>query len=230
MMLPPAVGATGQFTSRNWDGYISYKSNEGTDFNVVKAKWVQPSVSCPQPDAWSVFWVGLDGWWNDTVEQGGSSAECVDGTPQYAVWWEMYPTNAIQTVFSINPGDTIKASVTYKSSTATFIIVVTDLTSGQSFTEDEQCAQGLTCARSSADVIAEDVGQYGGNGFFPLADYGTMSFTGSKITNTSGNTGSFTDNKWLRAAVTESADGVTYATVSKLLNAGTSFSAQWQHQ
>lgn len=56
-----------------------------------------------------MFWVGLDGWWDDTVEQGGTSARCVNGTPQYATWWEMYPTNAIQTVFSINAGDSIRS-------------------------------------------------------------------------------------------------------------------------
>ena len=226
-MLPTAT-ATGQFTSRNWDGYLSYASNEGTDFNVVKAKWVEPAVTCPAANAWTVFWVGLDGWWNDTVEQGGTSARCVNGVPQYATWWEMYPTNSIQTVFAINAGDSMKASVTYRASGATYVITVQDLTSGQSFTEDEQCASNLTCGRSSAEVIAEDVGTSGGS-FFPLADYGTMGFGGSSITDTTGHTGSFTDKHWLTAAVTEASGGTTYATVSKLANAGKAFKATWNH-
>jgi hypothetical protein len=82
---------------------------EGTDLDVVRAKWTQRAVTCPTANAWAVFWVGLDGWWDDTVEQGGTSARCVNGTPQYATWWEMYPTNAIQTVFSINAGDSIRS-------------------------------------------------------------------------------------------------------------------------
>lgn len=227
--LLPTTAATGQFTSRNWDGYLTYASNEGTDFKVVKAKWIQPAVTCPADNAWTVFWVGLDGWWNDTVEQGGTSAECVNGTPQYASWWEMYPTNAIQTVFSINAGDTMKASVTYQTSDATYVITVKDITSGQSFTENEQCASNLTCDRSSAEVIAEDVGMFGGDGFFPLADYGTMGFGGSSITDTSGHTGSFSNPHWLRAAITEASGGTTYATVSKLANEGKAFKATWNH-
>ena len=106
----PADGVTsGQFDSRNWDGYFTYVASEATDFNSVKASWVEPAVTCPASNAWTVFWVGLDGWWNDTVEQGGSSARCVGGTPQYDLWWEMYPTNGIQlmTGIVVRAGDAI---------------------------------------------------------------------------------------------------------------------------
>jgi hypothetical protein len=222
-------GSSAQFTSRNWDGYITYASDEGTDFNVVKATWVQPAVTCPQPNAWTVFWVGLDGWWNDTVEQGGSSAECVNGVPQYATWWEMFPTNAITTVFSISAGNKITARVTYKPATTTFVISVKDITTGRSFTEHEQCASDITCDRSSADVIAEDVGEFGGSSFFPLADYGTMGFRGASVTDTAGHSGTITGSNWLNAAVTESAGGITYASVSALDRTGNGFRATWQH-
>jgi hypothetical protein len=109
-----ASGVTsGQFSTRNWDGYLTYVSSEAKDFNSVKATWVQPVITCPVANAWTVFWVGLDGWWNDTVEQGGSSARCVGGIPQYDLWWEMYPTNSIQlmTGIAVGAGDTIRASV-----------------------------------------------------------------------------------------------------------------------
>lgn len=221
--------STAQFTSRNWDGYITYASDEGTDFNAVKATWVQPAVTCEQPKAWTVFWVGLDGWWNNTVEQGGSSAQCIAGTPQYTLWWEMFPTNAIQTMNVISAGDTITASVTYDPVSTDFVIKVRDVTSGRGFTRHEQCASNISCDRSSADVIAEDVGHFGGGTFFPLADYGTMSFTASRITDTAGTSGSFTRKAWLNAAVTESAGGTTYATVSPLTDHGRAFSATWAH-
>jgi Peptidase A4 family len=225
----PAAGRGTAFTSRNWDGYISYLSSQATDFNVVRATWTQPAVKCEKPNAWTVFWVGLDGWLDNTVEQGGSSAQCSNGTPQYTTWWEMYPTNSIQTVFTISPGDHLSASVTYMTATATFVIKVSDLTSGHSFTKNEKCANNLTCNRSSTDVIAEDVGEFGGGSFFPLADYGTVSFGGSKITDTAKHTGSFTDTSWLHAAVKEAAGGVTYATVSALSGGGAAFKATWKH-
>ncbi len=220
---------TAQFTSRNWDGYITYVATHGTDFNAVKATWVQPSVVCHPLNAWTVFWVGLDGWWNNTVEQGGSSAQCINGTPNYTLWWEMFPTNAIQPVLTISAGDTITASVVFDPASAKFVIRVKDVTSGQSFTRRPACASNIVCDRSSADVIAEDVGHVGGSTFFPLADYGTMSFTGSKITDLAAHSGGFSRNTWLNAAVTESAAGTTYATVSTLSNHGKDFSATWQH-
>jgi hypothetical protein len=218
-----------QFVSRNWDGYNSYVSTEGTDFDAVSATWVQPTVTCPQPNAWAVFWVGLDGWWDDTVEQGGTSAQCLSGTPSYTAWWEMYPTNAIQEVFSISAGDKMTAGVTYTVATHTFVITVKDVTSGHSFTRKELCGAGLTCNRSSAEAIAEDVGLYPGPGYYPLANYGRMSFSGSQMTDISGHTGSFTDSAWLHGSVTEMSGGVTYAKVSALSATGAKFTAIWNH-
>ena len=162
------------------------------------------------------------------MEQGGTSAECIGGVPQYETWWEMYPTNAITTVFAINPGDEMTASVTYEQGTSTFVITVSDATSGQSFTMDEQSASDLSCERSSADVIAEDVGKFNGS-YYPLADYNTMKFTHSVIKDDSSNSGSFTDSNWLNAAVTEKSGSTTYATVSVLNSKGDNFSATWRH-
>lgn len=226
---PMGLEGSTMFTSRNWAGYIGYLSSHGTDFKAVKATWTQPTVTCEKANAWTVFWVGLDGWWNDTVEQGGTSAQCVNGTPHYQTWWEMFPTNAIQTVFSINPGDTMTAGVTFQPATSTFVITVRDTTSGNSFTRREQCGSGIACDRSSADVVAEDVGHFPGSGYFPLADYQTTSFGSASITDSGGHAGSFTDAAWLRAAVTEQSSGVTYATASPLAKAGTSFRATWKH-
>src|SRR5579859_3214643 len=129
------AGGGTTFMSRNWDGYTSYAKSAGqTEFNSVHGTWVQPAVTCTRPNAWTVLWVGLDGWFDDTVEQGGSSAQCVNGVPQYTTWWEMFPTNAIQTVFTVRPGDTIDATVTFSTTTQVFTIAVRDVTTGQSFT------------------------------------------------------------------------------------------------
>jgi Peptidase A4 family len=229
---PTVADASQQFTSRNWDGYITYASSHGTDFNTVKATWVQPSVTCAAAGAWTVFWVGLDGWWDNTVEQGGSEARCgaAGGPATYSLWWEMFPTNAIQTVLAINSGDTISASVSYVTTTSMFTITVKDLTSGTSFSKHEACATNLVCSRSSADVITEDVGKFGSNAYFPLADYGTMGYTNAGATDTAGHKGSISGKNWLNAAVSEISGGVTYATVTRLSAHGTAFSAIWQHQ
>ena len=229
---PAMINGSQRFTSRNWDGYITYASSESTDFSAVAATWIQPSVTCEAKGAWTVFWVGLDGWFNDTVEQGGTQAECgsVGGTAAYSMWWEMYPTNSIQTVLAIHPGDKITASVKFAKATSEYTIKVKDATSGKSFTRQEQCASGLVCDRNSADVITEDVGHYPGSGYFPLADYGTMGYTNAKVTDTAGASGSISASDWLNASVTESAGTTTYASVTPLSAQGSSFDAVWHHQ
>jgi len=229
---PATINGSHRFTSRNWDGYLTYTSSESTDFSTVAASWIQPTVTCEAKNAWTVFWIGLDGWFNDTVEQGGTQAQCgtVGGTPAYSMWWEMYPTNSIQTVLVINPGDEITASVRFVAATSVFTIKVTDVTSGKSFTRREQCASGLTCDRSSADVITEDVGRYGGSGYFPLANYGTMGYTKAKVTDTAGETGTISASEWLNSSVTEKEGTTTYATVTPLSAHGSSFDTVWNHQ
>jgi len=229
--VPALSTGSQQFASRNWDGYVTYTAAQGADFNEVKATWVQPTVTCETAGAWTVFWVGLDGWFNNTVEQGGSEAYCntTGGTPAYNLWWEMFPTNAIQTTLAINPGDKITADVRYVKSTSTFVIRVSDETSEQSFTTDQLCAVGLVCQRSSTDVITEDVGNFSG-GYYPLANYGTMRYTDAQVRNKSDVRGSISGKHWFNGAVTESSGGTNYASVSPLSHEGTSFSTTWLHQ
>ena len=229
---PARPGGSQHFPSRNWAGYITYDAGGTTDFNSVSATWVQPVVKCQTAQAWTVFWIGLDGWFDGTVEQGGSSAYCptAGGKPQYSLWWEMFPTNAIQSVLATAAGDTVTASVTYSAHRSTFTITVKDLTSGKHFTRHEHCGGGQTCQRSSTDVITEDVGRFGAGNFFPLANYGTMSYANAAAQDVAGHSGSISGSHWLNAAVTETAGGVTYATVSALSSAGRSFSTTWKHQ
>jgi hypothetical protein len=220
------------YTSNNWDGYFATAANEGTDFTAVSATWTQAAVTCGgTAQQWAGFWVGMDGWWNDVVEQGGSEAQCINGSPQYNVWWEMYPFNAIQTGFAIHAGDTIKGSVTYVPSTQMFDIAVKDVTTGQTLTENTPCQSGQQgCPRTSADIISEDITNLGTGQLFPLPDYGTETYTSASVTNTSGHTGSLSDSAWQLGDVTEVSGGVTKQTTSALNSAGTSFTTTWKHQ
>src|SRR5437773_12177051 len=57
--------------SLNWSGYSAFAS--GTTFTDVKASWVAPSVSCPSGKGqYSSFWVGIDGYNSNSVEQTGT--------------------------------------------------------------------------------------------------------------------------------------------------------------
>ena len=229
--LPGGARAT-TYTSAIWDGYVSTPKPGGAPFREVQARWVQPAVSCDpsRPVMNAVHWVGLDGWTNASVEQGGTLANCQNGTASYEAWWEMYPYNGIQNSFAINAGDTISASVTYLTSSALFSIVVKDLTSGHSLTENIACQPGMGgCPRTSAEVISEDpTGGSDRDGAFYLPDYGTMSYTGASMTDDSGSTGTFTDTAWNTSEVNEvSSNNITKQTTSALTANGSSFSTTW---
>jgi hypothetical protein len=215
-------------TSRNWGGYVVTGPSGGT-FDIVSATWTQPAVTCPSANAWVVFWVGFDGWFDGTVEQGGSSARCINGVPQYNTWWEMFPTNAIQTVFSISPGDSISSTVVFSSSNSVYTITVNDNTTRASFQHSATCGSGLTCNRSSAEWIAEPPGS-GGNNFFPLANYGTAQIRECGARDAAFHAGGINASTWTATTVQEQSGGITYATPGAVSSDGLRFPITWNHQ
>ena len=167
--LTPATGPNATAYSYNWSGYVASAGTE--TFTAVTSTYVQPPVRCPVSGAYTVFWVGLDGWYNNTVEQDGTLAYCNGSTPEYSAWWEMYPTNYIQWSIPISPGDTIQALARYAQ--GQYVLTVRDKTKRTHTTTHQLCAPTLVCARSTAEWVIERPG-YGGNNFAPLADWGTM--------------------------------------------------------
>ncbi|MET9000993.1 G1 family glutamic endopeptidase [Amycolatopsis sp. NPDC004169] len=231
-LAPAVAGPLVEATSRNWAGYaITSLATPAATFTRVHGSWTQRPVTCPASDAWAVFWVGFDGWTNGTVEQGGSSARCVNGTPVYQLWWEMFPTNAIQPVLTINAGDSVSADVTYDAGTGRFTITVADATQHTSFTTTQTCAAGLTCSRTSAEWIAEDVGRFGTGDFFPLANYGRALMGNSVATDDAGHSGSMTaSSTWQRTRIQEQDATITYATTEGASRNGQNFAVNWAHQ
>ncbi|MEV6824502.1 G1 family glutamic endopeptidase [Amycolatopsis sp. NPDC051102] len=229
---PSVAGPLVNATSRNWAGYaITSLSTPAATFTHVHGSWTQRPVTCPTSDAWAVFWVGFDGWTNGTVEQGGSSARCVNSTPVYQLWWEMFPTNAIQPVLTINAGDSVSADVTYNAATAQFTITVADATQHTSFTTTQTCAATLVCSRSSADWVVEDVGRFGSGDFFPLANYGQALMNNSVGSDDAGHSGSMTaSSTWQRTRIQEQDTTTTYATTGATSTNGQNFAVTWAHQ
>src|SRR3954462_6384485 len=149
----PAVrhGATNhritRSTSSNWAGY----SATGSTFRSVSATWKQPSATCTSADAYSSFWVGLDGDGSNTVEQIGTDADCSGGRPVYYAWYEMYPKFPVNLSLTIHPGDTVTASVTTDGN-GNFTLTIRDTTTGGSFTTTQKLKNAKL---GSAEVIAE---------------------------------------------------------------------------
>jgi hypothetical protein len=222
----------------NWSGYAATGTSS---FNEAQSTFIQPTVTCPVAGAWTLFWVGFDGFNNNTVEQAGTAAQCSTGNksqPIYYAWWEMYPTNTIQMMpITIKPGNTIQATVSYTASNANYSLNVTDLSNRQQYTTLTRCAANLTCARQSAEWIVERPTLNGS--YTPLADWGTMNLTNNKASNTT------TTNRRNRVVsnvlqpitafsntpismVNYPFTGETLASVGNLNRSGTLFADNWQ--
>jgi len=158
--------------STNWSGYAATGAKSA--FSSVAASWTEPTASCSgSSNMYASFWVGLDGFTSNSVEQTGTDSDCAGSTPDYYGWYEMYPSAPVTFSNTVRPGDSMSASVTF-SGTRTYTLVLKDNTRGwtQTITKNHS---GL--ARSSAEVITEAPSS--SSGVLPLADFGTVSYGSS---------------------------------------------------
>ncbi|HEX4788177.1 MAG TPA: G1 family glutamic endopeptidase [Actinospica sp.] len=197
-------------TSDNWAGYAA----SGGTYNSVSSSWVQPSVNCGSEDTWSSFWVGLDGDGTSSVEQTGTEADCSGGQAQYSSWYEMYPAYPVTYNDTVQPGDSMSASVTTDGS-GNFTLTLTDSTEGWTETQNQSSSSAQD---GSAEVIAE--APYS-NGVLPLSDFGTVDFTNSTVNG--GALGSSSPS----SIDLVSDGGTTEATTSGLDGSGEDFSVTW---
>jgi hypothetical protein len=215
-----ATGVRGlsQVQSTNWSGY----ADTGSGFSTVTGSWTQPTATCSgRTTSLAAFWVGIDGYSSDSVEQDGTLVECYRGTAYYYTWWEMYPTNDIQVVGeTLSPGDSISASVV-RSGTS-YTLKVTDATHpANSFSTTQTCS---SCANSSAEWIAEAPSS--SSGVEPLSDFHswTESSATVKTSSTSGVISSFTDDEITMI----DSSGLTKALPGALNGSGNGFGVTWE--
>jgi hypothetical protein len=218
--ISPAARFKGQtkVESTNWSGY----ADTGSSFSKVSASWTEPSATCSRRSTQlAAFWVGIDGYSSDSVEQDGTLIECYEGTAYQYTWWEMYPTNDIQVVGeTLAAGDPITSTVT-RSGTSYTLTVTDSRHTANSFTETETCS---SCANSSAEWIAE--APSGSSGVYPLADFSSWTASNASVTegSTSGVISSFTDDE---ITMVDTA-GRTEALPGSLNSSGNSFSVTWE--
>ena len=206
-------GIRHQAESTNWSGYAA---TTGT-YTSVSASWTQPAGTCRSGDQYAAFWVGLDGYTSSSVEQTGSEVDCVGRTAEYYAWYEMYPGPSENYSNTVRAGDHFNASVTYEGSNK-FSLYIADTTQGWSHTTTASLAGA---SRSSAEVIVEAPCCTASGGILPLANFGTVSITGSKANGAAlGNAGGLTQ------IIMIDSSGRDRDSVSSL-SGGENFSATW---
>ena len=199
-------------TSENWSGYAA-AGTPGT-FTSVSSSWTEPAVICSAQQAFSSFWVGLDGNGTQSVEQTGTEADCNNGAASYQGWFEMFPNAPVFYSNPVAPGDTMSASVVANGGGA-FTLTLSDQTQGWTQTTDQT---SRTAQLGSAEIIAEAPSDT--NSVLPLSNFGTVNFAGAMISNAALAGVGLTELTMVSAA------GATEAAPSAITNGG-DFSVTW---
>jgi hypothetical protein len=162
-----AAGSTG-WSSSNWSGYAV--TSTGTPFTSITGTWKVPTASATKTASYSSNWIGIDGFNNSNLIQTGTESDYYNKAAHYAVWWEILPAAETPiTTMTVNPGDTINASIS-RGANGVWTITIADATTGKSSTTTHAYSGPLT----SAEWI-EEAPSLGGR-VATLAHYGGATF------------------------------------------------------
>jgi hypothetical protein len=192
-----APAASASMSSPNWAGYAAHRP--GMQFTDVRGAWVQPVLSCPNGGTYSSFWIGLDGYASNYVEQVGTGADCSrTNQPAHYAWYELYPAPRVRIAIVIRPGDHIEAAVNSIASGTT--LTLRNLSTGRSFST---VRQGPTGPLNSAEWIAEAPSACSGStcNVLPLANFGYVGFSMCSA-DASGSSGTITSPVWSADLIT----------------------------
>ena len=163
--------------SLNWAGYVHTHAS-----HVASANWTVASVW--GPTGYAASWVGLDGWSSQTVEQTGIDSAVFYGQQIDTAWVELYPAGQQFIVYAatgsevpVYPGDRMGSSVTAIGG-GYYAIRLTDYTRGWHFAGNVYDRAGRN---ASAEAIMEAPESAATGNILPLADFGSVSFTGVNV-------------------------------------------------
>ena len=184
--------------SNNWSGYSEGILDSLTPYQSISASWVVPTATqhtAGQAES-SATWIGIGGGClnssclagDETLVQAGTEQDvAANGQASYYAWWEIVPVPSIQfTTLKVNPGDTIKASLT-QTLPEVWNIVLTDVSSGQSTSVTQTIP--YPSDYSTAEFIEETPLAIGtsGTGITSMPDLGTVGFSNAEVNGANAN-------------------------------------------
>jgi hypothetical protein len=216
---------SGTQTSLDWAGYAV----TGPTFSNVAGSWTQPTAICPKNQVQqAAFWVGIDGYSSSdpTVEQVGTDSDCTKGKkkgggPNYYAWYQLYPQPDVVIPKTVTPGDAISASVSVSGPVYTLTI-----SDGSKWSYSIAQTPPTQPQNSSAEWIAEAPSSCTGSKckILPLADFGSLGFTGASANGQAISSTAFTNDQ---INMTKKKGKVTLAQTSALAPGGSAFTITW---
>jgi hypothetical protein len=163
--------------SSNWCG----AAVTGTGFTSVVGTWTVPTITLRSGQSASsepalAQWVGIDGFSNDALIQGGTLSEIVGSGQENFAWTEMLPASLREVSLTVDTGDSITTNVTMTSKTAGTVTIENN-TRGTSIVGT--VSGGTSLSGASAEWILEDFES--GSSLVAFAGFPTSTFTGSAI-------------------------------------------------
>jgi hypothetical protein len=218
--LKAGASGTTSVGSYNWSGYADSSATPNT-FTAVSATWRQPATVCSPEQELTAYWVGLDGYSNETVEQDGTLAYCFEGVAYYYTWWELYPAGSVTVGSTVQPGDVISASV--KRSGTSYTLSLRDFNNpANSFSAVQSCT---TCENESAEWIAERPAF--SIGITPLTFFRTWNPVGAVQTSNGAKGTIAAGPNPAQITMTDATQTYPLDSVSGLFARGSSFVAHW---
>lgn len=175
---PFVIGLFSQeLVSQDWSGYVAVTDLQNPQPLIVgvNASWIVPEVTPSQKNSYSAAWIGIGGYFDDTLIQVGTEQDSKNGAGAYSAWYELLPNDAVPiSRIAVSPGDEMTASINLiNSNSSTWEVEISDTTNGEKF----QKSLPYESSSLSAEWIVErpTVGHITGT----LANFGNITFTKS---------------------------------------------------
>lgn len=204
----PALAET--TASSNWSGYAVHQ--RGVSFKWVTGTWRAATAACvPGTPGYSATWVGIGGYGlsSRVLEQIGTETDCTgSGDTVTSAWYELVPNPSSRVRLKVHPGDAVTATVSIAGHRVT--LKLSDRTTGRSFTKivavpflDTGSAEWIEEAPSECTIPGRNCRT------LPLADFGSVTFTGASARERSGLSGSISSRLWDATRITLASSGRT---------------------
>ncbi|KAJ7057666.1 protease acp1 [Mycena amicta] len=153
----------------------------GTGFTSVVGTWTVPAITRRSGQSSSSEpaisqWVGIDGFSNSALIQGGTLSQLVGSTQENVAWTEMLPAASRDVSLTVSTGNSITTNVHQTSATSGTVSIINN-SRGTSIVGT--VSGGTRLSATSAEWILEDFES--GSSLVAFAGFPASTFTGSAV-------------------------------------------------